>query len=41
MGQITANAPEELKTGMRLKPTWDVVRVIGGEDVYGLIFKPV
>ena len=41
MGQITANAPEELKTGMRVKPTWDVVRVIGGEDVYGLIFKPM
>ena len=41
MGQIAANAPEELKLGMPLKPTWDVVRVIGGENVYGLKFEPI
>ena len=41
MGQIVANAPEELKLGMTLKPTWDVVRVIGGENVYGLRFEPM
>jgi uncharacterized OB-fold protein len=41
MGQIAANAPEELKLGMTLKPTWDVVRVISGEKVYGLKFEPV
>jgi uncharacterized protein len=39
MGQIRANAPEELKLGMTLRPTWDVVRVIGGENVYGLKFE--
>ncbi len=39
MGQIAANAPEELKLGMTLKPTWDVVRVISGENVYGLKFE--
>ncbi len=41
MGQITANDPGELKLGMTVKPTWGVVRVIGGEDVYGLIYKPI
>jgi len=40
MGQIKANAPDELKLGMTLKPTWDVVRVISGENVYGLKFVP-
>jgi uncharacterized OB-fold protein len=40
MGQITANSPDELKLGMTLKPTWDVVRVISGEKVYGLKFTP-
>src|SRR5512136_1290168 len=39
MGQIKANAPDELKLGMTLKPTWDVVRVISGENVYGLKFE--
>lgn len=40
MGQITANSPGELKLGMTMKPTWDIVRVIGGENVYGLKFVP-
>ena len=40
MGQIKANAPDELKLGMTLKPTWDVVRVMSGENVYGLKFEP-
>jgi uncharacterized OB-fold protein len=40
MGQIKANAPDELELGMTLKPTWDVVRVISGENVYGLVFEP-
>ncbi len=40
MGQIAANAPDELKLGTTLKPTWDVVRVISGEKVYGLKFVP-
>jgi uncharacterized OB-fold protein len=41
MGQINANAPEELEPGMALRPTWDVVRVISGEKVYGLKFEPM
>jgi uncharacterized OB-fold protein len=41
MGQIKANALDELALGMTLKPTWDVVRVISGESVYGLRFEPV
>jgi uncharacterized OB-fold protein len=41
MGQIKANALDELTLGMTLKPTWDVVRVISGEGVYGLRFEPV
>jgi uncharacterized OB-fold protein len=41
MGQIKANALDELTLGMTLKPTWDVVRVISGESVYGLRFEPV
>jgi uncharacterized protein len=41
MGQIQADAPEDLKLGMKLKPTWDVVRIISGENVYGLKFVPI
>jgi hypothetical protein len=40
MGQIKAVSKDELKLGMTLHPTWDVVRVISGENVYGLVFKP-
>ncbi len=40
MGQIAANSPSELKPGMTMKPTWDIVRVISGENVYGLKFVP-
>ncbi len=38
MGQIEANAIDELKLGMVVKPSWEVVRVISGENVYGLRF---
>jgi len=41
MGQIDAGDAAELKSGMMLKPTWDVVRVTAGENVYGLVLKPV
>lgn len=27
------------KIGMKLDPGWDMVRVIGGEKVYGLVFE--
>ncbi len=40
MGQIQANAPDELELGMTLVPTWEIVRVISGEGVYGLKFVP-
>jgi uncharacterized OB-fold protein len=38
MGQIKTHDPE---IGMRLEASWGVVRVIGGEEVHGLIFHPV
>jgi uncharacterized OB-fold protein len=41
MGQIKADSVDELKLGMTLKPTWDVVRVMYGENVYGLKFEPM
>lgn len=37
MGVIKA---ENLKLGMKLKTDWQPVRVIGGEEVYGLTFQP-
>lgn len=30
----------EVKTGMRLKANWEPVRMISGEDVYGLTLEP-
>lgn len=41
MGQITVDSPEKLKIGMKVHPTWDVVRVQTGEPVYGLKFEPI
>ncbi len=41
MGQITADSPGQLKLGMTLRPSWNVVRVMSGEDVYGLVFEPM
>jgi hypothetical protein len=38
MGQIKVDAP---KIGMKLEAGWGPVRVIRGEEVYGLIFHPV
>jgi uncharacterized OB-fold protein len=35
MGQIKAEKP---RIGMKLKASWGPVRVIAGEEVYGLIF---
>jgi len=36
LGLIKSDKP---KIGMVLEPDWDVVRVIGGERVYGLVFE--
>ena len=32
---------EEPRLGMKLKASWKPVRVIGGQEVYGLTFEPV
>jgi len=41
MGQIKAYSVEELKLGMKVKPTWEPVRIQNGEPVYGLKFEPI
>ncbi len=41
MGQIQANAVEDLKLGMTMKPHWEPVRIQSGEKVYGLRFEPL
>jgi uncharacterized OB-fold protein len=38
MGWVKVTEP---KIGMKLKPAWSPVRVIGGEEVYGLTLEPV
>ena len=41
MGQIKVESLEELKLGMKVKPSWEPVRVQAGENVYGLKFEPI
>ena len=41
MGQIKADSLDGLKLGMKVKPSWEPIRVVHGEDVYGLKFEPV
>jgi uncharacterized OB-fold protein len=41
MGQIKADSVDELKVGMKVKPSWEPVKVLQGEDVYGLKFEPM
>jgi uncharacterized OB-fold protein len=41
MGQIKADATDRLKLGMKMKPSWEPVRVQYGENVYGLKFEPI
>ncbi|HEX2995413.1 MAG TPA: zinc ribbon domain-containing protein [Anaerolineales bacterium] len=41
MGQIKAESVDQLKAGMKMKPSWEPVRVQYGEDVYGLKFEPM
>jgi uncharacterized OB-fold protein len=36
MGLVKAKS---VKIGMKLTAGWEVVRIIGGENVYGLIFR--
>ena len=40
MGQIKADSIDHLKTGMRMKASWEPVRQQYGENVYGLKFEP-
>lgn len=41
MGQIKADSIDQLKLGMKMKPSWEPIRVQYGENVYGLKFEPV
>jgi uncharacterized OB-fold protein len=41
MGQIKANSVDQLKLGMKVKPSWEPIREQYGEDVYGLKFEPM
>ncbi len=41
MGQIKTESVDCLKAGMKMKPSWEPVRVQHGEDVYGLKFEPI
>lgn len=40
MGQIHVDSLDKLKTGMTLKPTWEPIRQVAGEAVYGLVLRP-
>lgn len=37
MGQIRVNSLDKLKTGMRLKPSWQPIRKVHEENIYGLV----
>jgi uncharacterized protein len=41
MGQMKADSADRLKVGMKMKASWEPVRVQYGENVYGLKFEPV
>jgi uncharacterized OB-fold protein len=41
MGQIKVDSIDRLKLGMKVRPSWEPVRVQFGEDVYGLKFEPI
>ncbi|MEA3396773.1 MAG: zinc ribbon domain-containing protein, partial [Chloroflexota bacterium] len=40
MGQIKAESLGGIKSGMTMKPSWEPVRYVYGEPVYGLKFEP-
>jgi hypothetical protein len=40
MGQIRAFSLDGIKTGMKLTPTWEPIRQVAGEDIYGLVLYP-
>jgi uncharacterized OB-fold protein len=41
MGQIKANSLDEIHNGMLLKPSWEPVRYVYGEPVFGLKLEPL
>ena len=41
MGQIKADSLDRIKTGMKLRPSWEPVRHQYGDPVYGLKFEPL
>ncbi len=40
MGQIKVDSVDQLKRGMKMKVSWQPVRIQHGEDVYGLMYEP-
>jgi len=40
MGRIKADEKFALKTGMKMQPTWEPIRIQYGESVYGLTLEP-
>jgi uncharacterized OB-fold protein len=41
MGQVKADSLDELKVGMRVKASWEPIRIQYGENVYGLKYTPL
>lgn len=41
MGQIHIDDIGKIKTGMKLKTSWEPVRIQAGEDVYGLVLRQI
>lgn len=40
MGQIRVDSMDALKTGMTLKASWEPIRVVAEEKIYGLVLRP-
>lgn len=40
MGQIHVESVDALKTGMKLKASWEPIRVVDEEKIYGLVLRP-
>ena len=41
MGQIKAASLGAIKTGMPLRPSWEPIRIVHGEPVFGLKLEPL
>jgi len=41
MGQVKAESLEGFKSGMKVKASWEPVRKVMGEEVFGLKFEPM